>query len=260
MMRTRIAWRGMVALLPVVVLLQACSEAPHDDSHDAAASVPEADPQLPISQGETATSPLSPVDQPRTAEAATAALNAYRFAAASKDGTRAVEYLHPSYFEMTARQIDAALDADATAVASMDTMDRFMVYALRFRLEPQELRTLTPKALAALAIDRGWIDDEVTGAATVSDVRLLTQDSATPDRALVSLEFQGTPVDAPIPVSYHEGRWLVDLAAMMGDAGKSLERMADQFDLSIDEFIKRALMAVEGKPMPDDIDQPVGRN
>ena len=214
----------------------------------------------PPSQASDATAPaLESAPEQRTAEAAVAALDGYRMAAAAGEGTRAVEYLHPSYFEMTARQIDAALDADAATVAAMGTMDRLMVYALRFGLEPEELRTLTPKALAALALDRGWIDDEVTGRATVARVRLLPEGSAAPERALVSLEYEGTPVDAPITVAYHEGRWLVDLVAMMTAAGASLERMADQFGLPIEEFIRRALMAAEGRALPDDIDQPVGR-
>jgi len=249
----------LVGAASVCVCLWGCGET-HDPAAtgDPSTSSTEVDASPPQPSGASDPAPEA-APEPRTAEAAVAALDGYRMAAAAGEGARAVEYLHPSYFEMTARQIDAALDADAATVAAMGTMDRLMVYALRFRLEPEELRTLTPKALAALALDRGWIDNEVTGRATVARVSLLPEGSAAPERALVSLEYEGTPVDAPIAVSYHEGRWLVDLAAMMTAAGASLERMADQFGVPIEEFIRRALMAAEGRALPDDIDQPVGR-
>ncbi len=250
---------GALAAILVSLVLQACGESPAPVPQATATTGTDTASQSEPASDESGPSAAIADMEPRTAEAAVAALDAYRQAAAAGDGARAVEHLHPSYFEMTARQIDAALDADAATVASMDTMDRLMVYALRFRLEPQELRTLTPRAMAALAIDRGWIDDEVTGLATVAGVRLLPEGSTEPHRALVSLEHEGTPVDAPIPVAYHEGRWLVDLAAMMADAGASVERMAGQFGMTVDQFIERALMAAEGRPLPEDIDEPVGR-
>ncbi len=197
--------------------------------------------------------------QPRTDMAAVDAFNAYRLNASAGLGAEALEHVHPSYFEMVQRHIDMALDADRATVEALPFFDRFMVFSMRVRVEPQVLRTITPRAFAELAIDEGWIESEIIAAAMVESVELLPEGSTEPETAEITMSLGGRVNPTTMPMIYEGGRWLVDLRTMTERSAASAEKMVEMMGDDADDIVVRGLAAKEGKPVPQDIYAPIGR-
>lgn len=231
----------VLATLASLILLPACGEAP--------------EPRNPGPAPEVKTAPL----QPRTELAAVEAFNAYRLNASVGNGRIALDHVHPSYFDAVQRHIDLALDAERDEVSALSFADRYAVFAMRVRVEPQTLRTITSRAFAELAIDEGWIETEIMAAAMVESVALLPEGSRQPDRAEITVSLGGRTNPSTFPMVYQDGAWLVDLATMMDRGAASAETMAEMMGEDADEMMAVALSARAGKTEIVDVYAPIGR-
>lgn len=234
------AIRPTIALL-VLAWLPACGEGP-----------PSGDPI------EALASPSEPAE-PRTDAAAIEAFDAYRTLAAAGNGEEAIGYIHEPYFGVVQDHIDLALDADRAAIQALPPIDRYMVFAIRLRLEPELLRTITPRGFAQLAIEHGWVKEAVMRGAAVESVVLLPEGSDFPWRAETTMSLGGRSSPYPFPMFYEGGRWLVDLKSLGERGARVLERMGPGFGEDAEAHAIRAMAASEGKPVPEDIYAPIGR-
>lgn len=214
-------------------------------------TTPQAQPAAPEAEATPA--------EPRTDTAAVDAFNAYRLNASSGMGAEALEHVHPSYFDLVQRHIDLALDADRATIEALPFFDRFMVFAVRVRVEPGVLRTITPHAFAKMAIDHGWIESELIAAVMVESVELLPEGLAEPEQAEITMSLGGRTNPTTMPLLYEDGRWLVDLATLTERGAASAEQMAELMGDDADDIVVRGLAAKEGKPVPEDIYAPIGR-
>lgn len=233
-----------LAMVSAVSVFTAC-----DNAGDSSASQPsEAAPQS------------STPAEPRTDVAVVDAFNAYRLNASAGMGAEALGYVHSSYFDLVQGQLDAIRDADRETLEAMPFFDRYIVLSSRFRVDHETLRTITPREFAQLAIEQGWMSEEAMRRALIESVELLPEGSSEPDRAEITMSLGGHVSPATLPMLYEDGRWLVDLANLAKRGSEPAERMAELMGEDADAIILRGLAAKEGKPVPDDIYEPVGRN
>lgn len=207
---------------------------------------------------ETLASPSEPAE-PRTAAAAIEAFNAYRTLAAAGNGEEAIEYIHEPYFGVVQNHIDLALDADRATIKALPFVDRYMVLVIRLRLEPERLRTISPRGFAQLAIENGWVRESVMRDTVVESVLLLPEGRDFPWRAEITMSLGGRQSPYPCPMFYEGGRWLVDLKTLGERGAVALERMGSMLGDDADDRVVRALAASVGKPVPDDVYAPIGR-
>ncbi|MFI4916945.1 MAG: hypothetical protein ACIAS6_10625 [Phycisphaerales bacterium JB060] len=227
--------------IAATVFLAACGESPA--------------PQTPTLAPDTDTTPA----QPRTELAAVEAFNAYRLNASVGNGRIALDHVHPTYFDAVQRHIDLALDAEREEVEALPFADRYAVFSMRVRVEPQTLRTITPRAFAELAIDEGWIETEIMAAAMVESVELLPEGSSRPTGAEITVSLGGRTNPSTFPMVYENGAWLVDLATLMQRGAASAEKMAEVLGEDADEMLAVALSAKAGKAEIVDVYAPIGR-
>lgn len=201
----------------------------------------------------------SPPAEPRTEAGATAAFDAYRLAAADGRGADALAYVHEPYYGLVRRHLDLVLDADRADIEAMPFADRFMVLSLRMRIAPERLRTLTPRELAELAIEEGWMTQLALTHAEVDRVVLLPEGHESPWRAEIFVSALGQQSRTPIPMFYEGGRWKIDLNTLFERAAPQQERMAEMLGPDADAIILRGIAAKDGIAIPEDVYAPIGR-
>lgn len=243
MMQRTMARKRMLALaLPMAAMLSpGCGEAPapHPDAEALLAEPPPA--------------------EPRTEAAVVAAFDGYRLAAADGRGADALEYVHEPYYDLVRHHLDLVLDAGRDDVEALSFADRYMVLSLRMRVAPERLRTITPRALAELAIEEGWLSQLALTHAEVDRVVLLPEGHESPWRAEIFVSALGQQGRTPMPMFYEGGGWKIDLKTLFERAAPQQERMAEMLGPDADAIILRGIAAKDGIDVPEDVYAPIGR-
>jgi len=172
---------------------------------------------------------------------------AYKTAILASDGEAVAELVTQESRDHYRKLAAQALPLDREALHKIHLSDRLNAMLLRHSLKPEQLESMSGGAVVSYAVDRGWID---RGGA---DQLQLGHYQVNGDHASGSiLRPDGEASPFKMEFVKEEGRWLLDLVALMNLTRAAFDFAVQQSGLSEDDFVILMLEAGTGrKPGPD---------
>ncbi|HEY9548921.1 MAG TPA: hypothetical protein VIR45_05420 [Kiloniellaceae bacterium] len=188
-----------------------------------------------------------PLPAAASVDAVKESFRAYKMAILQSDGAaaaRAVTQDSHVYFKGLA---DQALTLDRDGLHGIHLSDRIYALLLRHTLQPAALEGMSGGEVVAYAVGAGWIGREGANRLELGDYRI-EGDAASG----TILHPDGSATEFTIAFAQEEGRWRLDLVALMELTRAACEYSQQQSGLSEDDFVLAMLEHVSGrKPGPD---------
>ncbi|MGF1631149.1 MAG: hypothetical protein ACFCUT_16875 [Kiloniellaceae bacterium] len=171
----------------------------------------------------------------------------YKTAILTADGDAAAAVVtrdSQAYFRQLA---DQALTLDRDALHRIHLSDRIYAMLLRHSLEAAELQRMSGSDVVSFAVDEGWIGKEGASRLQLGNYQV-EGDAATG----TILQPDGSETPFKMQFVREEGRWLLDLVALMHLTRTAFEYAVQQSGLGEDEFVLLMLEQGTGrKPGPE---------
>ncbi|GAB4361146.1 MAG: hypothetical protein Kow00114_15410 [Kiloniellaceae bacterium] len=172
---------------------------------------------------------------------------AYKTAILASDGEAAAALVTQESRDYYRKLADQALTLDRAGLHEIHLSDRLNAMLLRHSLEREQLESMSGGEVVSYAVDQGWIGRE--GA----DQLQLGNFQVDGDHASGTI-LRPDGAASPFKMEFvkEEGRWLLDLVALMKLTRAAFEYSVQQTGLSEDEFVVLMLEYGTGrKPGPD---------
>ncbi|EYF04863.1 hypothetical protein [Chondromyces apiculatus] len=185
-------------------------------------------------------------------EAARALFVRYRDAIANRKGTEAVGVVSAktiAYFEATRV---GALKMSAAELRTQPLMDRLMILILRGRIPRADLERWTGKDLFAVAVDNGWVGDNVS---TVEPAEIRING----DEALIGVKAgtEALPAGSGFQAQREAGGWKLDVMSIRDLAEPALEAQLREVDPDLDRAMMALLSVLLKKKVDESIYEPL---
>lgn len=171
----------------------------------------------------------------------------YKTAILTADGDAAAAVVtrdSQAYFRQLA---DQALTLDRDALHRIHLSDRIYAMLLRHSLEAAELQRMTGSDVVSFAVDEGWIGKDGASRLQLGNYQV-DGDTATG----TILQADGSETTFKMQFAKENGRWLLDLAALMNLTRVAFEYAVQQSGLGEDEFVLLMLEQGTGRrPGPE---------
>src|SRR5690606_23706147 len=139
-----------------------------------------------------------------------------------------------------------ALTLDRDGLRAIHLSDRIYTLLLRHTLQPAALQEMSGGEVVAYAVPAGWIGREGANRLELGHYRV-EGDAASG----TILHPDGRPTEFTIAFAREEGRWLLDLVALMQLTRAAFEYSQQQSGLGEDDFLLAMLEHVSGRqPAP----------
>jgi hypothetical protein len=170
----------------------------------------------------------------------------YKTAILTSNGDAAAEVVTRASREYFRKLADHALTLDRDGLHAIHLSDRIYTLLLRQSLERAELERMSGSDLVSLAVDEGWIGKNGASRLELGNYQV-EGDAATG----TILRPDGGETPFQIAFARENGRWLLDLAALMNLTRTAFEYSVQQSGLSEDEYVLLILEQGTGrKPGP----------
>lgn len=171
----------------------------------------------------------------------------YKAAILASDGDAAADVVTQgsrAYFRQLA---DQALTLDRDGLRRIHLSDRIYAMLLRHSLQPGELARMSGGDVVSFAVDEGWIGKEGASRLQLGNYQV-EGDVATG----TILQADGSETTFKMQFAREDGRWLLDLAALMNLTRVAFEYAVQQSGLGEDEFVLLMLEQGTGRaPGPE---------
>lgn len=172
---------------------------------------------------------------------------AYKSAVIAADGAAAADLVTEESHDHYRSLADKALTLDRAALLEIHLGDRLNAMLLRHSLTPEELRSMSGEEVTAYAFDHGWIGKEGADQLQLGNY-VVEGDTASG----TILRPDGEASAYKMEFVKEDGRWLLDLVALVELTRTAFEYTVEQTGLSEDDFVMLMLEHVTGrKPGPD---------
>ena len=187
------------------------------------------------------------------AAAVRACFNGYEQAILDQDGRKAVSFVDRATLEYYGRIRELALRADRSAVGALSTMDKLGVLMIRQCMSSESLERMTAEALFVHAVEEGWVSKESVATNELGEI------AVSGSRATVHVfEGKATPIQWVFRKE-EDGRWRIDITAILPVADQAFKHMVRQSGLPEDEFLTNILESVSGREVADTVWEPMTR-
>jgi hypothetical protein len=171
----------------------------------------------------------------------------YKTAIIDADGEAAAEVVTEASHDYFRKLADQALTLDWAGLHAIHLGDRVYSMLLRHTLERSQLESMSGEELVSYAVDEGWIGRENATQLQLGNYEVEGETASgtimRPDGGATSFKMQFVKED---------GRWLLDLVALMNLTRAAFDFTIQQSGLSEDDFVIRMLEAGTGrKPGPE---------
>ncbi len=176
----------------------------------------------------------------------------YKEAILNEEGSKAVEFLSERTIKYYDKILNLSLHADSTKLVSMGLMDRFMIFALRHRTSPQDLRSFDGKRTLIYAIEKGMIGKNSVARNTIGDVDIEGDNAE--GQALVN------KMPTPVIFSFYKeaNNWKLDLTSIFEATEKGFTKLIENQDKEENEFLLYILELSTAKKPSNDIWHAIG--
>ena len=172
---------------------------------------------------------------------------AYKTAIIAADGEAAAEVVTEGSHDYFRKLADQALTLDREGLHDINLGDRVYSMLLRHSLDRSQLESMSGEDVVSYAVDEGWIGRENAGQLQLGNYEVEGETASgtilRPDGGATTFKMEFVKED---------GRWLLDLVALMNLTRAAFDFAVQQSGLSEDEFVVLMLEAGTGrKPGPD---------
>lgn len=176
---------------------------------------------------------------------------AYKTAILNDDGQAAYGLVDARTREWYRLTLERALKWDRNQIMKLGVIDKIQVILIRHRIPKESLLKMTPGTLFQYAVDQGWVGKDSVSNLSIGQV------DATADFASAVARSKGR--DTPMRLHFYKenGGWRIDLTQLTKWGEPAFASRIEQSGLSETEFIFRVVSAVSGKPVQDDIWNPL---
>jgi len=172
---------------------------------------------------------------------------AYKTAILESDGEAAADLVTEHSHAYYRKLADQALNLDRAELHEIHLSDRLNALLLRHSLEPEELQRMSGSDVIAFAVDRGWIGKEGAEQLRLGDYAI-DGDHASG----TILRPDGEATAFMMEFEKEDGRWRLDLVALIDLTRAAFEYTVKQTGLSEDEFVLLMIEHSTGsKPGPE---------
>jgi hypothetical protein len=172
---------------------------------------------------------------------------AYKSAILTSDGAAAADLVTGGSHDYYRGLADKALTLDRQELHEIHLGDRLNAMLLRHSLKAEKLRSMSGEEVVAYAVDHGWIGREGADRLQLGGY-VLEGDTASGS----ILRPDGQASAYTMDFVKEDGRWLLDLVALVELTRTAFEYTVEQTGLSEDDFVILMLEHATGrKPGPD---------
>lgn len=170
----------------------------------------------------------------------------YKTAILDDKGEEAVAFVDSRTVAYYGKMLNLVRTADSITVSELPLLDKFMVLAIRHRMDAEELQSTDGKGLLVKAIRNGMVGKSSVANVSVGDV------TVEGDFAKGQLMANGKKA----PFSFHfykeENSWKIDLTSLFPMTATMFQNMLDESDMEENEFLLHLLEMGSGMaPSPD---------
>lgn len=172
---------------------------------------------------------------------------AYKTAIIDADGEAAADVVTEGSHAYFRKLADQALTLDRAGLHEIDLGDRVYSMLLRHTLDRSQLESMSGEEVVSYAVDEGWIGRENAPKLQLGNYEV---DGETASGTI--LRPDGGATSFKMEFVKQDGRWLLDLVALMNLTRAAFDFAVQQSGLSEDEFVVLMLEAGTGrKPGPE---------
>jgi hypothetical protein len=177
----------------------------------------------------------------------------YKEAILQQQGQSAVLLVSRATLQYYARMKTLALVGQEKEVRLLSPMNKIMVLSLRHRVPVDDLRGMTPEEVFTYAVNHGWIGKNSVLDSDIGGLQVFGNDA--------SAEYvkSGTPTPLKYRFTKEDGKWKIDLTALMPVADQAMSMLIKQKGLDEDTFITSLIESISGKKVLPSIWQPPGK-
>ena len=175
----------------------------------------------------------------------------YKSAILEQNGEVAVGLVSKRTVDEYQNYVNWALSADRKTLESLSRTNRFQVLLLKHRIPAETLKQLDGRSAFIYAVDRDWI-----GKNGVIRTSLGKVDTAS-DRATAEVLVDGKRAPNRFQFLKENGKWKIDLVALIQDTNQTLKSAASQAGKTEGEFMFSLIESVSGKKIEDAIWTPI---
>jgi hypothetical protein len=177
----------------------------------------------------------------------------YKAAILQHQGQSAVPLVNRATLQYYAQMKAIALEGQEKEVRQLTPVNKTMVLILRHRVPVGDLRGMTSEELFIHAVNQGWIGKNSVLDSDIGELRVFGNDA--------SAEYVkgGKPTPLKYRFTKEDGKWKIDLTAVMPMADQAMSMLIKKADLDEDTFIISIIESVSGKKVLPTIWQPPGK-
>jgi hypothetical protein len=172
---------------------------------------------------------------------------AYKTAILESDGEAVADLVTQESRDYYRKLADQALTLDREALHNVHLTDRLNALLLRHSLERKELESMSGAQVVSYAAGHGWIGKEGAEQLQLGDFQVEGDHAS---GSILRMDGEASPYK--MEFIKEEGRWLLDLVALMDLTRTAFEYSVKQAGLTEDDFVILMLEYLTGrKPGPD---------
>lgn len=177
----------------------------------------------------------------------------YKEAILQQQGQSAVSLVNRATLQYYARMKTLALEGQEKEVRLLSPMNKIMVLSLRHRVPIDDLRGMTPEEVFTHAVNHGWIGKNSVLDSDIGQLQVFGNDAS------ADYVKSGKPTPLKYRFTKEDGKWKIDLTALMPVADQAMNMLIKKESLDEDTFIISLIESVSGKKVLPSIWQPPGK-
>lgn len=177
--------------------------------------------------------------------------DAYKAALEQRDGAAAAAMISGNSLAYYDHMRDLALTAERRHLSVLDGTERMLVLSLRHSAPLELLKTASPAALVAYAVDEGLVSDVAIAKTELGEITVVD------DRARCWIVIDGEPTRGVMQFVREAAGWKFDLEFAMRSSEGLIGALAVQSGMSEDAVILQLLSQAEGRPVDPGIWDPL---
>lgn len=176
--------------------------------------------------------------------------NAYKTAILAQDGDQAAIYVNSQTIAYYSDLLRLVKSGTKSEVQSKRLIDKFSIFAIRFRFAPEMAGIKDGKSLLSFAVNEGLIGERSVSALKYSSADILG------NLAIVTLKTNDA-ISTKLKFTKEDGLWKIDLVEMLPDANIAFTESARKTGYSEDEFIFMLLESLTGTKPTEKVWEPL---
>jgi hypothetical protein len=177
----------------------------------------------------------------------------YKAAILQRQGQSALSCVNRSTLQHYARMKALALEGQEKEIRQLTPLNKLIVLLIRHRVPVDDLRGMTSEELFIHGVNQGWIGKDSILDSDIGQLQVFGNDAS------AEYVMRGNPTQLKFRFTKEDGKWRIDLTALMSMADHAMSMMIKEEGLEEDTLIISVIELVSGKKAPPTIWQPLGK-